>query len=467
MGTDRPGRPDHRQGGLPRSYCGSRVDRVLFSPPQRPDLPTVSDDTKSSMPPPEERPNEGGSRAGGGFDTMLGRLVVDRGLVSDSELQQAINRRDLDPGGSLADMLLDAGFVTNTQIDRVRSEIESERSTQRIPGYKIMRKLGAGAMATVFLARQISLDRLVAIKVLPRRYSDNADFIARFQKEGRAAAKLNDPNIVAAYDVGNSGDHHYFVMEYVDGDTVYDRITANKRFEESQAISVTRQVASALRHAHDRGFIHRDIKPKNVMITKEGLVKLADLGLARALSDKDAAEAEAGRAFGTPFYISPEQIRGKVDIGPQADIYGLGATLYHMVTGSVPFKGKTPSEVMHRHLKEPLVAPDHLNPGLSSGLAQVIEMMMAKDPADRYRNAEELLEDLDLLESGQKPRHAGGAIDIASVVSMGSGATEAPPVVASQGSANGGGGLTMLIVAALVTSVLVNLALLAWLAGSA
>ena len=398
---------------------------------------------------------------------MLGRVMIDRGLVSDSELQQAINRRDLDPGGSLADVLLNAGFVTNSQMDRVRSEIESERSTQRIPGYKIMRKLGSGAMATVFLARQISLDRLVAIKVLPRRYSDNADFIARFQKEGRAAAKLNDPNIVAAYDVGNSGDHHYFVMEYVDGDTVYDRITANKRFEESQAISVANQVASALRHAHDRGFIHRDIKPKNVMITKDGLVKLADLGLARALSDKEAAEAEAGRAFGTPFYISPEQIRGKVDIGPQADIYGLGATLYHMVTGSVPFKGKSPSEVMHRHLKEPLVAPDHLNPGLSSELAQVIEMMMAKDPADRYRNAEELLEDLALVDAGQKPRHAGGAIDIASVVSMGDDAENLAPVMASRATENRSGGLTILLIATLIGSVLLNLALLAFLAGNA
>lgn len=398
---------------------------------------------------------------------MLGRMVIDRGLVSDSELQKAINRRDLDPGGSLADVLLTEGFVTNSQMERVRSEIESERSTQRIPGYKIMRKLGSGAMATVFLARQISLDRLVAIKVLPRRYSDNADFIARFQKEGRAAAKLNDPNIVAAYDVGNSGDHHYFVMEFVDGDTVYDRITANKRFEEPKAISVATQVASALRHAHDRGFIHRDIKPKNVMITKDGLVKLADLGLARALSDKEAAEAEAGRAFGTPFYISPEQIRGKVDIGPQADIYGLGATLYHMVTGSVPFKGKSPSEVMHRHLKEPLVAPDHLNPGLSSGLAQVIEMMMAKDPSDRYRNAEELLEDLALVDAGQKPRHAGGAIDIASVVSMGEDSESPTPVMASRTVENRSGGMTILLIATLIGSVLLNLALLAFLAGSA
>ena len=430
----------------------------------------MNEDSAKKTPEPAGNPPEGGSRAGSGFETMLGRVVVERGLVSDAELQDARNRHELDPGGSLADMLLGAGYVTPSQIDRLRSEIESERSSQRIPGYRIIRKLGAGAMATVYLASQLSLDRMVAIKVLPRKYSDNADFIARFQKEGRAAAKLNDPNIVAAYDVGNSGEHHYFVMEYVDGETVYDRIAANKRFDEREAISVARQVASALRHAHERGFIHRDIKPKNIMMTRDGVVKLADLGLARALSDKEAAEAEAGRAFGTPFYISPEQIRGKVDIGPQADIYGLGATLYHMITGSVPFTGKNPSEVMHRHLKDPLVAPDEINPSISSGLAQVVEMMMAKDPGDRYRNAAELIEDLDLVADGQAPRHARSALDIASMVSSiarDTAGAEADPVVIRADRDSGMSGLTMAVIAGLVLSVLVNLALIAMLASSA
>ncbi len=430
----------------------------------------MNEDSAKKTPEPAGNPPEGGSRAGSGFETMLGRVVVERGLVSDAELQDARNRHELDPGGSLADMLLGAGYVTSSQIDRLRSEIESERSSQRIPGYRIIRKLGAGAMATVYLASQLSLDRMVAIKVLPRKYSDNADFIARFQKEGRAAAKLNDPNIVAAYDVGNSGEHHYFVMEYVDGETVHDRIAANKRFDEREAISVARQVASALRHAHERGFIHRDIKPKNIMMTRDGVVKLADLGLARALSDKEAAEAEAGRAFGTPFYISPEQIRGKVDIGPQADIYGLGATLYHMITGSVPFTGKNPSEVMHRHLKDPLVAPDEINPSISSGLAQVVEMMMAKDPSDRYRNAAELIEDLDLVADGQAPRHARSALDIASMVSSiarDTAGAEADPVVIRADQDSGMSGLTMAVIAGLVLSVLVNLALIAMLASSA
>ena len=406
-----------------------------------------------------------GSKAGAGYDTTMGRVVVERGLVSEAELIQAQDRQELDPGGSLADALLSEGFVTSTQIDRLRSEIDSERGTQRLPGYQIIRKLGAGAMATVYLAKQISLDRFVAIKVLPRRYSDNADFIERFQKEGRAAAKLNDPNIVAAYDVGNSGDHHYFVMEFVDGETVYDRITANKRFDEAEAILVTQQVSSALTHAHERGFIHRDIKPKNIMISRDGVVKLADLGLARAMSDKDAAEAEAGKAFGTPFYISPEQIRGKVDIGPQADIYGLGATLYHMVTGRVPFKGKNPSDVMYRHLKEPLVPPDHVNPAVSSGLAQIIEMMMAKNPGDRYRSAKELSEDLSLVAAGNSPRFARGTLDFASVVPQDSESGEALEVVRSS-SSSGIGNFNLLLLVGLILSFLLNLALIAMFAAS-
>ena len=408
---------------------------------------------------------DGGSRAGAGFETLLGRVVVERGLVSSEELEHVRIDREADPEGSLADALLRSGFMTTTQVDRLRTEIESEKSSQRIPGYKIIRKLGAGAMATVFLAKQLSLDRLVAIKVLPRRYNDNADFIARFYKEGRAAAKLNDPNIVAAYDVAQSGEHHFFVMEFVDGETVFDRISANKRFEELEAISVTRQVASALQHAHARGFIHRDIKPKNIMMTKTGDVKLADLGLARALSDKEAAEAEAGKAYGTPFYISPEQIRGKVDIGPQADIYGLGATLYHMVTGRVPFHGKNPSEVMHRHLKDELVPPDQVNPSISSGLAQIIELMMAKDPRDRYRNAEELLEDLDEVEAGRLPRHARSAMDIASVVTSMS-ADVADPSMHSprRDKKDDTRALSLAMIAGLILSVLVNLILLAWVA---
>lgn len=333
----------------------------------------------------------------------------------DEALEMAAKRRELDPSLSVAEVLVVEDMITRRQLDRVRGEYETDKNSQQIPGYKILRKLGAGAMATVFLARQLSLDRLVAIKVLPKRFSANESFIERFYREGRAAAKLNDSNIVQAYDVGQAGEHHYFVMEYVDGETVYDAIKQEKRISERAALKILRQVASALKHAHERGFIHRDIKPKNIMIASNGTVKLADLGLARALSDQQLAESEAGRAYGTPFYISPEQIRGRVQIGPEADIYGLGATMYHMVTGKVPFEGRTPSQVMHRHLKDDLVPPDHVNSKLSAGTAQIIEMMLEKRPSERYGIASDLIEDIDRVLEKKRPLHAGSRIDLSTV----------------------------------------------------
>ncbi len=358
-----------------------------------------SDDSKS------------GSSAGAGgttVDSMIGRLVVELGFATADEVKQAQAKRgesdaEAENQRSLAQILVDDEFVTKRQIERLRKQVEEERKGQAISGYKVISKLGAGAMATVFKASQLSLDRLVAIKILPRKFSSNAQFIERFYAEGRAAAQLNHPNIVQAYDVGQSGEFHYFVMEFVDGSTVHDVITANKRFKESDAIDIAISVAEAMEHAHERGLIHRDIKPKNIMLTKQGLVKVADLGLARAIEDKDAALAEAGKAYGTPYYISPEQIRGEVHIGPQADIYSIGATIYHMVTGNVPFNGKNPTEVMQKHLKSALVPPDHVNPTLSAGFSEVIEMMMAKSRKNRYKDCRDVLEDLRAVKKGERP----------------------------------------------------------------
>jgi serine/threonine-protein kinase len=360
-------------------------------------------------------------------------------------------------GHTLADILVNHQFLTRRQLDRLQIDFDTRKSTQRIQGYRIIRKLGSGAMATVFLAQQESLDRPVAIKVLPKKFSENEEFLERFYKEGRAAAKLNDANIVQAYDVGKSGEFHYFVMEYVDGDTVFEQIIEKKKLSEQEAMPIIRQVALALKHAHDVGFIHRDIKPKNIMIAKTGDVKLADLGLARALDDVEAAEAEAGRAYGTPYYISPEQIRGKKKITPAADIYGLGATLYHMVTGKVPFSGKNPSDVMHRHLKQELVPPDHINPSLSPGFSQIIEMMMAKDVSARYQNASDLIEDLDAVAAGGSPQFAQPALDFAKL------AKTAQGVPASQVQAqptNQNSGMSSAMLPLLLTSAVINLILL-------
>ncbi|HVZ94769.1 MAG TPA: serine/threonine-protein kinase [Phycisphaerales bacterium] len=377
----------------------------------------------------------GSTRAASSADTILGKAVVEQGLASEEDVVAAARKKGTTEDANqktLASILVEEGIVTERQIARLKGYVDEVRSGQRIPGYTIMGKLGAGAMATVFKARQLSLDRLVAIKILPRKFSTNKQFIDRFYAEGRAAAQLNHPNIVQAFDVGQAGEFHYFVMEFVDGVTVHDAIVANKRFNETEALDIAIAVTEALQHAHAKGLIHRDIKPKNIMITPQGVVKVADLGLARAIDDKEAALAEAGKAYGTPYYISPEQIRGEVNVNAQADIYSLGATLYHMVTGNVPYNGKNPSEVMQKHLKTELVPPDHINPKLSSGISEIIEMMMAKSRKDRYKNCTDLLTDLRAIQRKEQPpiahKDIAPTVDVAELVRLESAKATAIPV---------------------------------------
>ncbi len=351
-------------------------------------------------------------------DTHIARLVVERQYATSEEIRVATEFREqqAQSGRSrpLGEVLIDLGFLTRTQYQRLTGfgkEDSGGRPAQQISGYQILKKVGAGAMAIVYKARQLSLDRIVAIKVLPRRMSKNQDFVERFYREGRAAAALSHNNIVQAIDVGESGGFHYFVMEFVEGCTVYDELADGKVYSEQEAIDIVTQIAEALLHAHDRGFIHRDVKPKNIMLTPQRVAKLADMGLAREATDLEAAMAEAGRAYGTPYYISPEQIRGEVNIDQRADLYSLGATFYHMITGRVPFEAPTPSAVMHKHLKEPLTPPDHINTSLTSGCGSMIEMLMAKSADERYPSARELLEDLALLGRGESPHYARQFLD--------------------------------------------------------
>ena len=368
------------------------------------------------------------------LDSTVGRLVVERGLATQQEVDRLMSSLKPSPGvegesaandggdlkqKSLANLLIEKGLVTPHQIERLKPELEERRAGAQIPGYQILRQLGAGAMARVYLAKQISLDRMVAIKVLPQKFTSNPDFVARFYAEGKAAAKLNHPHIVQAFDVGKSGEYHYFVMEFVDGRTVFDDITEHGPYAEADAVRIGIETARALDHAHQQGFIHRDVKPKNIMMTDaEQRTKLADMGLARAVSDREAAEAEAGKAYGTPYYISPEQIRGEVDVDARADIYSLGATLYHMVTGQVPYDGPNPSAVMHKHLKNELIPPDHLNTELSSGISEVIEVCMAKDRNKRYSSAADLLQDLEAIQRGEPPLQARKVFDVSALAGL-------------------------------------------------
>src|SRR3954463_8297756 len=225
------------------------------------------------------------------LDTEVGRVVVDMGLATRTEIDfcREQQKQSSDPNQrSLADLLVENQFITATQAKRLRRQLD-ERKGSQIPGYQLIGKLGKGAMATVYKAKQLSLDRIVAVKVLPKRSSENMEFVERFYKEGKAAARLAHNNIVQAIDVGSTPDgFHYFVMEYVEGKTLYDvmqpaPVGEGRNFSESEALDITIQMADALAHAHRRNLIHRDVKPKNILLTPDGVAKLTDLGLARNL----------------------------------------------------------------------------------------------------------------------------------------------------------------------------------------
>jgi serine/threonine-protein kinase len=400
-------------------------------------------------------------------------VAIERNLVTREEVQEAAQRhRQLVSKGRshpIGEILVDLGFLTRTQLGRIQDNCDDSgaRRLQQIPGYQLQEKVGAGAMAVVYKARQLSLDRTVAIKVLPRRLSKNAEFVERFYREGKAAAALNHNNIVQAIDVAEAGGYHYFVMEFVEGHTVYDELAEGKVYTESEAIAIVRQVAQALLHAHDRGIIHRDVKPKNIMLTRDRVAKLADMGLARAASDVEAAKAEAGRAYGTPYYISPEQIRGENDVDQRADIYSLGATAYHMVTGRVPFEGPTPSAVMHKHLKESLTPPDHINTRLTAGWAAMIEKMLAKKRAERYPSCREVLSDLDLLTRGEPPHYAQQSLghDVFATLASGEVQVVERPLAATRSPSGVPTSLAVTLGVLAFVSVLVNIILGALLAG--
>ncbi len=348
----------------------------------------------------------------------LEKSIIRRGLATAQEVEACKALRAKlaakDPSRSLVDIMVEAKVLTKSQSMRLIKEVGTEAGKKfEIPGYQIIERLGKGSMGLVFKANQTSVDRIVAVKVLLDSLAQNKEFIKRFQREAKIAAKLQHNNIVNAIDAGEVEGNHYFVMEYVEGGTIKDELDKNKVFEEKLALKIVLAVAEAMKHAHERGLIHRDIKPENVILTKDGNVKLADLGLARLTKDEKWAMSEAGMAIGTPYYISPEQVRGQVDVDIRADIYSLGATLYHMVTGRVPYGGETPQEVMRKHVDKNsvLVPPDHVNTRLSSGLGVVVETMMAKNRDSRYRNPDDLILDLKCLIQDESPMIAGQKAD--------------------------------------------------------
>ena len=275
-----------------------------------------------------------------------------------------------------------------------------------IADFIIMHELGRGGMGIVYKAHQISLDRPAAVKILADSYAKNADFVVGFIKEARAAAKLNHPNIVQAYAVGDDDGMFYFAMELVDGETRSNILKQKKVIPVNQAVDMVRQIAEALDYAwQEEKLVHRDIKPDNIMLTSSGRAKLADLGLAKVGNETGSTDGE--EVMGTPQYISPEQLTGE-DLDNRTDIYCLGATFYHLLTGRFPYEGATAVEIARQHLEGTLVPPRQVNPDIPENVSRVVEKMMEKDPANRYQNAGLLAEDLALIKRGQNPASAAG-----------------------------------------------------------
>jgi hypothetical protein len=310
-----------------------------------------------------------------------------------------------------------AGFRVESEVQDL-SELGNEPAAPafaaprpEVHGYRTIRELGRGGMGTVFLAQQLSLDRPVALKIMAKRWASDPVFVARFTREAFAAAQLRHPNIVHIHDIGDSDGGRFFSMEYVPGRSLADVVRKRGKLDPETAVGYILQAARGLKHAHDRGMIHRDVKPENLLLDDDGLVKVADLGLVKTATLSATEDAPIGTrsglgslpanmtgvkiALGTPAYMSPEQCRDATTVDHRADIYSLGCTLYVLVTGRPPFQGTTAVELMTKQAYEPIVPPERIAARVPAELSAVIQRMMAKSPDDRPQSMEDVVRTLE------------------------------------------------------------------------
>jgi len=259
--------------------------------------------------------------------------------------------------------------------------------------YRLESKLGSGGMSTVYLARDETLERWVAIKVLHREISDQPDQIERFRREARSVARLSHPNVVSVIDAGEDGGYPYIVFEYVEGETLKQRIERLEKLPLDEAAAYAIEIGRGLGTAHLERLVHRDVKPQNVLIDAEGRAKVTDFGIARSLESQRALTA-TGRVLGTTDYVSPEQAMGR-GVDARCDIYSLGVVLYEMLTGDVPFHAETVVGVAMKHVNEPLPDVQEGRPEASAALAAVVDRATAKEPDDRYQDMPAMLDDLE------------------------------------------------------------------------
>jgi serine/threonine-protein kinase len=281
-------------------------------------------------------------------------------------------------------------------------------------------------MGAVYEAVQEALGRRVALKVLSQKLVENPTALARFQREARAAAAMNHPNIIQVYDIGEDQGYHYFAMEFVDGETLLGRLQREGRLPWQDALAIGEGVAKALQYAHQHSFIHRDIKPENIMVSRDGTIKLADLGLAKNVEDQHGVTA-TGTGLGTPYYMAPEQGMDAAHVDHRADIYALGITLLHTMTGRRPYDGKSALQIVRQHMERPLPSGLDLGTDLPKDVDDLIHRMCAKDKAERHADYAELIADMERVRTGKA---APAEKDVAAAEPQAAPAPEPVPVAA-------------------------------------
>ncbi len=326
-------------------------------------------------------------------DERIVSRILDAKIATQAQIDECVAIREkmtemgLRPR-PIAELLYERGYIQEEHLEELHREERRFQGKEQIAGYRLLELLGEGAMGSVYKARQLSLDRDVAIKVLSPDLARNEAYVERFLAEAKAVARLNHTNIISGIDVGDAGGIKYLVMEYAEGATVALLLRRGGAMDEERALLIAQQIARALDHAHKNGLVHRDVKPDNMIVTQGGVAKLCDLGLARLETGEGGSE-DATR-MGTADYMSPEQVRA-LPSDARTDLYSLGATLFHMVTGRVPYEGANRDAVMTKHLTAPVPSARALDPDLSEETDGVLRRLLAKSVTDRFQSAAEVV----------------------------------------------------------------------------
>ncbi len=330
--------------------------------------------------------------------TDFGVIAVENGFVTLDQVNECLDlQTELVQSGhnlKIGEIMLQQGYLLRHQLDSVLSAQKEARGERRIKGYEPIEKIGEGGMGTVIKARRTRDGRTVALKLLFKKLAEDDEYIQRFTREANISLTLDHPNLIKCLDTGEDQGIHFMALEFVEGEDLGKGLQRLGRYPEGQALAILLAAAKGMGHAHRMGLIHRDVKPANIMLTREGVVKVMDFGLARRVLERDHKLTLSGVLMGTPHYIAPEQVDGERDIDGRADMYSLGATFFHMLTGRPPFIGKNLYNILMRHATQRIPNPRALNKDLSEDVANLVGWMCMRERDKRLPSMERLVQEV-------------------------------------------------------------------------